>query len=299
MWGRLDQSAYSPVTGPAHFAFDTARGTVTTGGTVRLATSGEFVFIPRGIPGLEVGVGRFFHVPNVVGGPNRTFWTKPFRVLFLKNEQAQGDISGFDNQLASIFFRWAFPHSGLEVYGERGFEDQLYDTRDLILDLDHEREYMLGFQKVLRQSPTRLEVLKGELVNYQKPGLARDRDEAGIYLHSTLRQGHTNRGQLLGASAGAGWAAASSISWTRYAAGSRTSATLRRIVRNQRGDFEITGIVDPRSSDVIVAAGLERMRFGRRADVGAVLQLMQDFNRNFSKDAANLNLQLTTRLHPW
>jgi hypothetical protein len=299
MWGRLDQSAYSPVTGPAHFAFDTAAGSVISGGTIRLATSGEFVLVPRGLPGLELGVGRFFHVPNVVGEPNSAFWTKPFRVLFLKNEEAQGDIGGFDNQLASAFFRWVFPHSGLEIYGERGFEDQLYDTRDLILDLDHEREYMLGFQKVLKSSPNQLDVLKGELVNYQEPGLARDRVEGGIYVHSTLRQGHTNRGQLLGASPGAGWAAASTFSWTRYAVGSRTSATLRRIVRNQAGNFENTGIVNPRSSDVIVAADLERMRLGRRADFGATVQLMQDFNRNFSRDAANLNLGLMTRLHTW
>jgi hypothetical protein len=299
MWGRLDQSDYSPVTGPTQFAVDTAAGVIIHGGTIRLATAGELVLVPRGLDGLEVGLGRFFHVPNAPGEPNSAFWRKPLRVIFQKNEVSGGDVGGFDNQLASVFFRWVFPRAGLEVYGERGFEDQLYDMRDLILNLDHEREYMLGFQKVIRKSATGLDVLRGEAVNYQEPGLARDRVEGGIYSHSTLRQGHTNRGQLLGASAGVGWAAASSLSWTRYSSGSKTAATLRRIVRAQRGDFQNTGIVDPRGSDVIVAAGLERMRFGRRADIGASFQLMQDFNRNFSKDAANLNLQLTTRLHPW
>jgi hypothetical protein len=299
MWGKLYQSDYSPVTGSTKFAFDTATGTVISGGTIRLATSGELVFLPRGIDGLEVGIARFFHVPNAAGEPNRAFWTKPLRLFFLKNEVASGDLGGFDNQEASAFFRWVFPHSGLEVFGERGFEDQLYDLRDLILNLDHEREYMLGFQKVLRQSSTQFDVLRGELVNYQEPGLARDRVEGGIYTHSTLRQGHTNRGQLLGASAGAGWAAASSIAWTRYSPDSRTTATLRRIVRDQRGDFQVTGVFDPRSSDVIVAAGLERMRFGRRADIGAKVEAMQDFNRNFSRDVPNLNLQITTQLHPW
>ena len=297
MWGKLYQSDYSPVTGPSQFAFDTSAGKVINAGTIRLAASGEGVFLPRGIPGLELGVARFFHVPNTATEPSSDFWTKPFKVLFLKNEQAQGDIGGFDNQLASIFFRWVFPHSGLEVFGERGFEDQLYDLRDLILDLDHEREYMLGFQKVLRNPADHIEVLRAELVNYQEPGLARDRVEGGIYYHSTLRQGHTNRGQLLGASPGVGWAAASTLSWTRYSSASRTTATLRRIVRDQRGDFQTTGIIDPHSSDVIVAAGLERMRFGRLVDIGATIQAMQDFNRNFSKDVANLNLQFTARLH--
>jgi hypothetical protein len=238
-------------------------------------------------------------VPNTSDEPNSAFWRKAVKVLFLKNELAQGDLGGFDNQLASLFFRWVFPHAGLEVFGERGFEDQLYDLRDLILNPDHEREYMLGFQKVLRMSPNRIDVLKGELVNYQEPTVARVRGEGGIYVHSTLRQGHTNRGQLLGASPGAGWAAASTLSWARYSSAGRTTVSLRRIVRDQRGDFQVSGIVDPRGSDVIVATGVERMRLGRYVDFGGRIEAMQDFNRNFAKDVPNLSVQLTTLLHAW
>ena len=299
MWGRLDQSAYSPVTGPARFVFDTASGTVVSGGTTRLAASADLVLVPRGLPGLELGLGRFFHVPNAQGQPNASFWRKPIRVVFLKNELAEGDKGGYDNQLASVFFRWVFPRAGLEVYGERGFEDQFYDFRDLALDLDHEREYMLGFQKTLRRSSQFVDVLRAELVNYQEPTIARVRIEAGIYVHFTLRQGHTNRGQLLGASPGAGWAAASSLAWTRYSSGARTTATLRRIVRDERGTFQTSGITDPRSSDVVVSVGLERMRLGRRADFGIKAEAMRDFNRNFSDDVSNLNVQFTTRLRGW
>lgn len=299
MWGRLYQSDYSPVTGSTRFTYDTARGRIISGGTIRLTTSGELVFLPRGLPGLEVGAARFFHVPNTVDAPNSAFWRKAVRVLFLKNEQAQGDIGGFDNQEASIFFRWAFPHAGLEVFGERGFEDQFYDIRDLILNPDHEREYMLGFQKILRTSPNRIDILRLEVVNYQESSVARNRGEGGIYLHSTLTQGHTNRGQLLGASAGVGFAAASTIAWTRYSSSTRTTATLRRIVRDQRSDFQVSGVIDPHGSDVLVATGLERMRLGRRLDFGAKVEAMQEFNRNFSKDVPNLNVQLYTRLHSW
>ncbi|MGH7604144.1 MAG: hypothetical protein ACRENK_09135 [Gemmatimonadaceae bacterium] len=298
-WGKLFQSDYGPVTGSKNFVFDTATGRIVSGGTIRLAASGEAVVIPRGVPGLELGVGRFFHVPNTIDEPNSAFWRKPLRIPFLRNELAAGDFGGFDNQLASIFFRWVFPGSGLEVFGERGFEDQLYDLRDLTLNLDHEREYMLGFQKTLHVASDHLDVLRAELVNYQEPGLARDRVEAGIYVHFTLEQGHTNRGQLLGASPGAGWAAASSISWTRYSPQSRTTFSMHRIVRDQRGDFQDTGIFDPRSSDVIVAAGIERMRLGYRADFGGKIEAMQDFNRNFAGDDGNLNLQLTAHLHAW
>jgi len=291
-WGRLDQSAYSPVSGSAHFLSNAQSG------TVRLATSIDAVFQPRGIPGLELGVARFFHVPYTVGEPNAAFWKKPFAVFFLKNEFAQGDSAGAANQLASIFFRWVFPHSGLEVFGERGYEDQFYDIREFFENLDHDREYMVGFQKILATRADGFDVFRAELINYQLSTLALIRStEGAVYLHSTLRQGHTNRGQLLGASPGVNAAAASTLAWTRYSQTGTTSFTLRRIVRDQEGDYYLTGLTNPRGSDVVVAAGLERMRYGRVVDFGAKIQVMDELNRNFVRDVGNLNLQLTTRFH--
>jgi len=293
IWGKLYQSDFSPVSGSTHYISPADPG------TVRLMASSEIVILPRGIPGLEFGFARFIHVPYRAGEPSASFWKKPFKTFFLKNEYAQGDSLGVDNQLASAFFRWVFPHSGFELYGERGYEDQFYDFRDFLQDPDNEREYMLGFQKILRRSPTTLDVLKTELTNYQLPSIARVRLQGLIYVHGILRQGHTNRGQLLGVSAGVGAAAASTISWTRYSPRGRSSFLLRRIVRDQANVFAGNGTVTPALSDVIVSAGAERMRFGRRVDFGAKAELMEDFNHNFSKNVPNLNLQVTARLHSW
>jgi hypothetical protein len=55
-WGKLVQSAYSPVNGSVHYVSPAQPG------TVRLATFAEAAFSPRGLPGLELGVARFFHV---------------------------------------------------------------------------------------------------------------------------------------------------------------------------------------------------------------------------------------------
>ena len=289
MWGRLYQSDFSPVSGPTHYT------TIAEPGTVRLMASGELVLLPRGVPGLELGFARFLHVPNRVGGPDQSFWKKPFKVFFLKNEYAAGDSSGADNQLASAFFRWAFPHSGFELYGERGYEDQFYDFRDLIQEPDHEREYMLGFQKTFHRSAGILDVLKAEIMNYQLPAIARVRIEGFIYTHGLLRQGHTNRGQLLGASAGVGDAAASTISWTRYTSRGRSAFFFRRLVRDQ--PIVAFRVVPPSVSDVTISAGAERLRFGRYVDFGGKLEIMEDYNHNFTKDVPNLNFQLTARLH--
>lgn len=284
-WGKLHQSEYSPVTGPERYTSTEATG------TVRLATYAALVVMPRGLPGLEVGFARFIHVPYRVGDPTAEFWKKPLKVFFLENEFAQGDSAGTDNQLASAFFRWVFPGSGFEVFGARSHEDHFYDRRDLLLRPDHERAYTLGFQKILHRRPRAFDVLKAELINYQYPGT--------VYLHSQLRQGHTNRGQLLGAGAGVPNGAASVLSWTRYAPANRTTLTLRRIVRAQRGRPVKSIAADSSNSDVIVSTGIERTRMGERIDVGAKIELMQNFNRNFSKDRPNLNLQLMVRLKAW
>jgi hypothetical protein len=291
IWGRLYQSAYSPVLGSTHYV------SADEPGTIRLMASSEIVLLPRGVPGLEIGFARFLHVPYRLGEPSGKFWRKPFKAFFLKNEYAAGDSAGADNQLASAFFRWVFPHSGFELYGERGYEDQFYDFRDFIQDPDNEREYLLGFQKTFSRSNHAIDVLKVEVLNYQLPTIARVRVQGFVYVHGTLRQGHTNRGQLLGASAGVGAAAASTISWTRYSPTGRSTFLLRRIVRDQANVFAANGTVTPALSDVTISAGAERMRFGRRLDLGGKVEMMEDFNRNFSKDVPNLNVQLTARLH--
>jgi hypothetical protein len=69
-------------------------------------------------------------------------------------------------------------------------------------------------------------------------------------------------------------------------------------VRHQRGEYPTTGVIDVEGSDVIVAAGLERMRFGRNFEIVARLEAMQNYDRNFSRDIANLNSQLTVRFRP-
>jgi hypothetical protein len=292
MWGRLDQSAYSPVTGSKRYL------TSTETGTVRLMAAIEGIFIPRGIPGLELGAARFLHVAYGVGEPNAAFWKKPFRVLFLKNEYAQGDTIGTDNQLAALFFRWVFPHSGLEVYGERGYEDQFFDFREFLENIDHDRAYMIGLQKIVAKRRQGLDVLRAETINYQTSTLLFTRPgEGGIYVHGGLPQGHTNRGQLLGAYPGVGAAAGAIISWTRYSPDCRTAFSLKRILRGELGTYQSTGAVNPKGSDVLISFGAEQMRYGVHLDVGGRAEIMDDLNRNFRHDAGNLNLQLTMRVH--
>jgi hypothetical protein len=142
IYGRLDQSDYSPVTGSK---FYTSRVEI---GRVRFASGLVATFQPRGFDGLEIGGARFIHSIWPRSGIPASYLKKPLQA-FLKVNQPGIDqqIAGTDNQLASFFARWAFRESGLEVYGEYGREDNSYDLRDLVQEPDHQRAYSLGLAK--------------------------------------------------------------------------------------------------------------------------------------------------------
>ena len=112
VWGKLSQSDYTGITGSARRRF----------------MSGIIgVISPKGVKGLELGAARFFHETWPVDGLSLSNFTKPFESILKAglpddpNNPSPGQSP--DNQLASVFVRWAFPQSGFEVYAEYGRED--------------------------------------------------------------------------------------------------------------------------------------------------------------------------------
>lgn len=296
MWGALEQSAYSPVTGTKYYT------SVLEPGTRRFATGAVGIFQPRGIDGLEVGIARFFHSVWPKEGIPRSYLTKPFEAvlkasLVPSRAFGAGADQGFgDNQLASAFARWAFPKSGFEAYGEYGREDHNYNQRDLIQEPDHSRTYGLGIRKVLSVDSLHLNAFRAEMINYELPTLGRNREEGGIYVHSLLAQGHTNRGQLLGSDTGVGTGGGSLISWDRYGQWGATSISWTRTIRAQNGNFYITGVSNPRSNDIQNALTFARMRYLGSAELTTNATLVREFDRNFEADAWNINFLVGVRL---
>jgi hypothetical protein len=293
IYGRLDESEFSVVNGSKFYQ---SRIDI---GRLRFGSGAIASFEPRGIDGLEIGAARFFHSIWPKSGIPPSYLRKPLQT-FLKAHLSptfDAQISGTDNQEASLFARWSFLKSGLEVYGEYGKEDHSYDLRDFVQEPDHQRSYSLGLTKVLQRRPSSFDVLQADLINFQAPTLLRTgRGEGSIYLHTFLRQGHTNRGQLLGADVGVGAAAGSTISWNRYTPAGRTSFYWKRDLRGESGTFSTGGQYDSHTVDVIHSIGYERLRFKRKMDVTTSLTLMNDFNRNFGHDVFNLNAVLSLTL---
>jgi len=129
-----------------------------------------------------------------------------------------------------------------------------------------------------------------ELINFQLPQLVRaPRGEGEIYVHGLIRQGHTYRGQLLGANVGVGAAAGSTLAIDHYTPLGRWTLSWVRDLSQESGNFPLVGIREPRTMDVSHSLGLEVTRLIRGFDVTTGLTFVRDFNRDFVSDASNLN----------
>ena len=291
VYGELEQSPYSSVSGPDYFR------SFSQPGTRRDMAGLVATLLPRGAPGLEIGVARFFHAARDSTGFDSHVLRLPFENLFKKQveDPTRGDISSLrDNQLASVFLRWAPPGSGFDVYGEFGREDYSGDSRDLILEPDHAATVNVGFQKTWLSRGV-MRVIRGEVFNYQFPAGDRTRKEGLIYVHGIMRQGHTYRGQLLGADVGPGSGGAQTLAFDSYGTNGRLTAFVSRVVSHEVLTVYQSGPAVPNAVDAMNSIGVEAVRFIGQFDVTARAVLTDDLDRNFLADRANGNFVLSVR----
>ena len=300
MWGELTQSPFSTVTGPSSYTSPAEPG------TKRFTTGFVVVGQPRGLTGLEIGGARFFHSIWPSSGIPSSYLTKFLQGFIKKNispdrvedprfptDRERVGIS--DNQLISVFGRWVLPHSGFELHAEYGRDDHSYDLRDLTQEPDHSRVYSLGARKVFQSRPTVLTAGRFEIMNFQLPQLVRFRGEGEIYVHGLIRQGHTFKGQLLGADVGVGTGAGSLVAVDRFTPTGSWTASWTRVLRREEGNYLLLGVRAPRSIDVSHSLGFETTRFMKGFDLNAGLNLVYEFNRDYRGDAVNLNALVGVR----
>lgn len=278
VWGQLEQSAFSPETAAAGRRF--------MAGLVGVATL-------RWVPGLELGLSRFVHSVWPPGGPTLDDLLRPLRSRYHANQLKVAN----DNQLASAFFRWVFPRRGVEAYGEYGREDYNQNFRDLLEEPDHigGYSYMVGFRKVVSRPGPRLISMRIELQHAPAAVVPLGRQRPPVYIHSgEPAQGHTERGQLLGSAGGLG-GAATMLAMDVYHPGGRWTVQVTRMLRQDAGYFPRTGQVDPRARDLQHTLALERLAFRGRYDLLARAAAVYEMNRDFRRDAFNLNLIVGVR----
>lgn len=274
IWGRLEQSEFSPMEGL---------------GSTRFATGLVVAFAPRWLDGLEVGGSRFYHL-TWQGRDYLKVFDQPLRGDRSRNP---GRGRGMDNQLASVFARWVLPRSGFEAYAEFAREDFNIEFRDLVVEPDHASAYALGFQKSWPVAGGRLGVVRGEVMNASRSHLDHVRNQFPFHQHAQLRQGHTHRGRTLGDRAvygGAGVTLATDL----YHAGGRWTLQWSRELRRELGEGPVPP--DPTGDyDVLHALRAEALVLLGQVHLTGALNGVHNLNRDFRGDVFNLNLVLSAR----
>jgi hypothetical protein len=208
-WGRLKESAY----------FD-----LEPDNDHRLLAGLLVALQPRILEGLTVGGGRLHAL---------TWWPElsltdvalqPYRGV---GENPRGRTG--DNQLLGMFFRWKSAAAGFEVYGEWAREDHWGTWTELLRNLDSSQAWALGLQKLVRHGDNALRI-SAEVTHLADALPSRMAHRAGpiaFYTNTSVRQGHTHRGQMLGAPIGTG-AEALFLGGDYFWRAGRTSLSLER-----------------------------------------------------------------------
>jgi len=186
VWGRLEESDY----------FDD-----NPENDRRLIASLAVGFGPRWIPGLYLGASRSFlsRLPRTGLPPTSSWLLDPYRDVRDNPTKAEGA----DNQLLSVFARWAPPRTGFEAYFEFARDDHWADFVDLMSEPEVSGAFILGFQQVLTRGE-RWWRIAGELSDLGDRLPTVRRRNFTVYTHGQLPQGYTHRGRLLGAAIGPG-----------------------------------------------------------------------------------------------
>ena len=173
-----------------------------------------FSYQPKWLPGLFFGASRVFQQYSSFNDQSFTYYIplfEPFQKINLIDPNSPGFNSVvYDSRLQSQqltgFTRLVIPRAKAELYFEYGRRDHAVDWREFLLNPEHARAYLFGFKKLIPLSNESFFEVNGEVLQQQESIniLVRYGPLGGASWasHSSVTQGFTNLGQLLGPGAG-------------------------------------------------------------------------------------------------
>lgn len=194
---------------------------------------------PKWTPGLFLGASRTYYVYRGAMGKTISDYIPVFATIFKagagKDDEKQRD------QLASLFLRWVMPKENAELYVEYGRNDFSLNLRDLSMSPEHSRAYIVGFRKLLELKNKAYLQIASEITQTESSATARFRQQEGWYRHYQVRDGYTNKGQVLGAGIGPG-SNSQMISFTYHKGVKSVGIMFERLVHDN--DFFYQAFVD-------------------------------------------------------
>ncbi|MEX2526961.1 MAG: capsule assembly Wzi family protein [Gemmatimonadota bacterium] len=285
LWGRLGHSEW----------FDTSRTT-----RDRFFTGAMVALSPNAVPGLTVGMTRTFYqlFPDASLPASELFliFQRTQKKAFVTPDDPQANDTR--DQMASFFGRWAFPESGLELYGEWGRNDHGWDVRDYLTEPEHSSAYVLGLRKVSHLEGPRLLVVTTELTRLERSTTWTVRATPTWYVHFWAPQGYTQKGQVIGAGVGPG-GNAQFLGGELYHSGGKAGAFIQRRIQNNDYFYQMSSYGDfPLPHHTSVDFGLQWLgRLAHGLEVEAEGILTRETNRYYElwKDLWNAHLTATLR----
>lgn len=184
-WGRLSESEY--------FDHDPSNDH-------RAMTGMTATITPRGLDGLHLGI-SYLHTQKWSDDTGfGELISAPFRGV-------RRDSAGLprDLRLFALSARWVAAPGGFEVYGEWARQDSWDQWFRLVNEVQSPQAYSIGLQKLVRRGDTGIR-FTAEISHLADAVAHRDlgRGLTTYYVSTHVTQGHTHRGQLLGAPIGPG-----------------------------------------------------------------------------------------------
>jgi hypothetical protein len=191
---------------------------------------------PKWTKGLFLGFSRVFYQYLSDVKPGIDGYLPVIGKFFKKNLPSEDALKR--DQLVSFFFRLVLPKEKAEVYGEFGRNDHSYNLTDFLVQPEHSRAYTIGFSKIFDAGKKDIQ-LYTEMTNLQMPSTILVRGGQSWYVHYQIREGYTNRGQVIGAGIGPG-SSSQTIGLRSISGFNRTGISFERVVRNN--DFYYSSI---------------------------------------------------------
>lgn len=248
---------------------------------------------PKWVPGLSLGLNRTFQQYNHDKTDTFADWFPIFELftkesLFEDGHTIDYDGKGQDQQV-TIFGRYVLPPAKAEVYFEYGRRDHALNWREFILNPEHARAYLMGFNKLFPLlSGDRFIQVRGEMTQQQE-SVNRYIRYLGIgggaswHEHSRAR-GFTHYGESLGVGIGNGGSNVQTLEISLIDAMNKYGVRLERLVNHQGFYYKYFDQQPERKPWMDLSLGLLLDYQWERLLISSKLQFIKAFNYQWQLD---------------
>lgn len=163
-----------------------------------------FSYSPKWVKGLSLGFTRWVQQYHEVAKSTNDYFPA-LSNLFRNNDNNLTRTEIDRDQAAGVFGRWIWFDSNAEFYFEFAKNDAAANFRDLLVDTDHSRALTVGVSKLFHTKDQDVFwQFNFEWTQTSQTESRLLRNSLSWYIHSRVRHGYTNNGEVLGSGLGPG-----------------------------------------------------------------------------------------------